>query len=117
MKTCLYLLLVALCAFSFCPAIQQTLSASAPATQPAIDEVEDSDAFFQRAIKAPTPKKDYGPEIAALIGRMTLEEKIGQMTQLEIGMITKGDGDRIEVDPEKLEKAVVKYGAGSILNV
>ena len=48
---------------------------------------------------------------------MTLEEKIGQMTQLEIGMITKGDGDNIRIDLEKLEKAVVKYGAGSILNV
>src|SRR5436189_2229240 len=48
---------------------------------------------------------------------MTLEEKVGQMTQLEIGMITKGDGDNIQIDNEKLEKAVVKYGSGSILNV
>ena len=39
------------------------------------------------------------------------------MTQLEIGMITKGEGDNIQIDAEKLEKAVVKYGSGSILNV
>ena len=48
---------------------------------------------------------------------MTLEEKIGQMTQLEIGMVTSGEGDNIHLDPAKLEQAVVKYGAGSILNV
>ncbi len=43
---------------------------------------------------------------------MTLEEKVGQMTQLEIGMITKGEGDNIQIDAEKLEKAIVKYGVG-----
>jgi beta-glucosidase len=39
------------------------------------------------------------------------------MTQLEIGMITTGEGNDVRVDPAKLEKAVIKYGAGSILNV
>jgi beta-glucosidase len=62
-------------------------------------------------------RKDFSSEISALVARMTPEEKIGQMTQLELAMITKGDGDNIQIDPEKLEKAVVKYGAGSILNV
>jgi beta-glucosidase len=117
MKTCLFLLVVALCVNSFCPAMQQTLSASAPTTQPAADELEDSDSFFQRATTPQTRKKDYSREISVLLARMTPEEKIGQMTQLEIGMITKGEGDNIQIDPEKLEKAVVKYGAGSILNV
>jgi beta-glucosidase len=48
---------------------------------------------------------------------MTLEEKIGQMTQLEIGMICAGVDQDIRIDAAKLEKAVVKYGVGSILNV
>ena len=117
MKTCLFILVVALCVHSFCPAIQQTLSAPAPTAQPAVDEVEDSDVFFQRATNPQMRKKDFSREISALLSRMTPEEKIGQMTQLEIGMITRGDGDNIQIDPEKLEKAVVKYGAGSILNV
>jgi beta-glucosidase len=116
MKTYSLLLLVALFAQTFCPAMQQTLSASAPTMQPFIDDVEDSDAFFQRAV-ATRPKKNYSRDVSALLARMTLEEKVGQMTQLEIGMITKGDGDNIQVDAEKLEKAVVKYGSGSILNV
>jgi beta-glucosidase len=39
------------------------------------------------------------------------------MTQLEIGMVTSGKDQDIRIDPAKLEKAVVKYGVGSILNV
>jgi beta-glucosidase len=117
MKTCLLVLIVLLCVQGFCPVIQQTLSAPAHATQPALDEVEDSDLFYQRAIAARPAKKNFARDVAAVLGRMTLEEKVGQMTQLEIGMITKGEGDNIQIDPEKLEKAVVKYGSGSILNV
>jgi beta-glucosidase len=48
---------------------------------------------------------------------MTLEEKIGQMTQLEIGMVTAGRNQDIQIDSAKLEKAILKYGVGSILNV
>lgn len=117
MKICLFLVAVALCVASFCPAVQQTLSAAAPSAQPTVSDVEDSDLFFQRATARQTRKKDYSREIAGLVARMTPEEKIGQMTQLEIGIITKGDGDNIQIDADKLEKAVVKYGAGSILNV
>jgi beta-glucosidase len=117
MKTSVLLVILALSAQTFCPAIQQTVSASAVTTQPDGDEVEDSDLFFQRATARTTQAKNYAREVAALLARMTLEEKIGQMTQLEIGMITKGEGNNIQIDADKLEKAVVKYGAGSILNV
>src|SRR5688572_26933232 len=48
---------------------------------------------------------------------MTLEEKVGQMTQLTMSMIVSGTDQNIQVDPAKLEKAIVKYGVGSILNV
>src|SRR5688572_29062564 len=48
---------------------------------------------------------------------MTLEEKVGQMTQLAIGMIINGADQNFTIDPAKLEKAIVKYGVGSILNV
>lgn len=48
---------------------------------------------------------------------MTVEEKVGQMTQLTIDMVTRGSDQSIEIDEEKLEKAIVKYGVGSILNV
>ena len=48
---------------------------------------------------------------------MTIEEKVGQMTQLTIDMVTKGDDQDVEIDQEKLDKAIAKYGVGSILNV
>src|SRR5215471_8948654 len=113
MKRICILLMIAWSVQSFCPLAQQSLvTAQAPNPQ-----VEDSDHFLQTAITPPRPKRDYARDVESLLSRMTLEEKVGQMTQLEIGMITSGEGNDIRVDPAKLGKAVVKYGAGSILNV
>src|SRR5690348_11073801 len=78
--------------------------------------IVDSDDFFRRASHAPK-LRDRSQEIEALLKRMTLEEKVGQMTQLAIGMIASGSDQNLKIDPEKLDKAVVKYGVGSILNV
>jgi len=54
----------------------------------------------------------------ALIKKMTLEEKVGQMTQVTLGVIAKGGGGNQDgtVDPVALKKAVVNYKVGSILN-
>ncbi|HYU98089.1 MAG TPA: glycoside hydrolase family 3 N-terminal domain-containing protein [Pyrinomonadaceae bacterium] len=79
-------------------------------------DTNDSDEFFQGAIK-PGLERDNSQKIEALLKRMTLEEKVGQMTQLAIGMIAKGQNQEIQLDPEKLDKAIVRYGVGSILNV
>lgn len=54
----------------------------------------------------------------ALVKRMTLEEKVGQMTQVTLAVVAKGgwanqDGS---LDPAALKKAVVDYKVGSILN-
>src|ERR1041384_2125262 len=76
----------------------------------------DSDEFFQRA-SGNGPERDHSRQIEDLIKRMTLEEKVGQMTQLAIGAIASGQDQQIRVDPAKLENAIVKYGVGSILNV
>jgi beta-glucosidase len=79
-------------------------------------DTNDSDEFFQVAVK-PGLERDNSQKIEALLKRMTLEEKVGQMTQLAIGMIAKGQNQEIQLDPEKLDKAIVRYGVGSILNV
>ena len=88
--------------------------------QPAIAQTQsgviDSDEFFRRASQRPA-LRDYSQQVDALVKRMTLEEKVGQMTQLAIGMIATGNNQEIKIDPAKLDKAVVKYGVGSILNV
>src|SRR5690349_5230883 len=76
----------------------------------------DSDEFFQRASRN-GPERDHSRQIEDLIKRMTLEEKVGQMTQLAIGAIAAGNDQQVKIDPAKLDKAIVKYGVGSILNV
>src|SRR5882762_6208658 len=95
---------------------------SAPRAQsgergPVAADIDDSDLFFQDAIRAAGPQRDNSQRIDALLKRMTLEEKVGQMTQLAIGMVAKGRDQEIQIDPAKLDKAIVQYGVGSILNV
>src|SRR5438067_12795910 len=80
-------------------------------------DVDDSDLFFQNTIRAAGPQRDNSQKIEALLRRMTLEEKVGQMTQLAVGMIVNGQDQNIQIDPAKLDKAIVRYGVGSILNV
>jgi beta-glucosidase len=95
---------------SLCFALQPVIKAQAPV------DVMDSDEFFQRTSRT-SPERDNTRKIEDLIKRMTLEEKVGQMTQLAIGMIVNGRDQDVKIDPAKLEKAIVKYGVGSILNV
>src|SRR5437870_5142799 len=80
-------------------------------------DIDDSDLFFQNTIRASRSPRDSSQKIEALLKRMTLEEKVGQMTQLAIGMIANGRDQEIQIDPAKLDKAIVHYGVGSILNV
>ena len=59
--------------------------------------------------------------IDKLIGQMTLEEKVGQMTQVTLDVISRVENRQIkyphEIDTAKLRKAIVTYNVGSILNV
>jgi beta-glucosidase len=80
--------------------------------------VVDSQSFLLANMKPAGPDgKTFAPAVEKLLGQMTLKEKIGQMTQLEIGMVTDGVDQGIHINPEKLHKAVGEYGAGAILNV
>jgi beta-glucosidase len=76
----------------------------------------DSQAFIDANGRQAPPNVDAA-KIQALLAKMTLKEKVGQMTQLELGMITDGGGDALKINPDKLRKAIVEYGVGSILNV
>lgn len=81
------------------------------------EDLMDSDAFFKTVARRPVRKRDHELKIEALLKRMTIEEKVGQMTQLTIDLVTTGQDQEIRIDPVKLEKAVNQYGVGSILNV
>ena len=101
----------------FCQLPQQTLAITQDNQRVVRGDLDDSNSYFQAAIRAPKPARDNTGRVEDLLARMTLEEKIGQMTQLQIAMVTSGEDQSIHIDPAKLDKAVVKYGVGSILNV
>jgi len=101
--------------------VASLLLASARSLPLAADDasnVVDSQAFLQSHMTPAGPSAaKFAPAVEKLLARMTLKEKIGQMTQLEIGMVTTGADQDIRIDPDKLHKAVGEYGVGSILNV
>src|ERR1044072_9417440 len=94
--------LIALCAvsLSLCVALQPrvALKAQTPA------DLLDSDEFFQRASRT-APEKNNTQKIEDLLKRMTLEEKVGQMTQLALAMVVSGREQDVKIDPAKLDKA------------
>ena len=58
--------------------------------------------------------------VEVLLAAMTLEEKVGQMTQLALHMVLSrpgGPGSPAVVDSAKLHDVVVRRGVGALLNV
>ena len=71
-----------------------------------------------RAAAAQAPAAD--PRVERLLARMTLEEKVGQMTQMALQTVSRtpaSDSTRLVLDPAKLEDVLVRHHVGSILNV
>ncbi|PWD99716.1 glycoside hydrolase family 3 N-terminal domain-containing protein [Marinilabilia rubra] len=61
------------------------------------------------------------PEVEKLLKKMTLEEKVGQMAQVTIDVLTIGDtpfdtSEPLRLDEETLRKGIVDYKIGSVLN-
>jgi beta-glucosidase len=71
--------------------------------------------FFTN-LHAQTP--EINRKVDKLISNMTLDEKIGQMTQVTMGVVAKGGGGNEDgsLDPEALKHAILDYKVGSILN-
>lgn len=60
-------------------------------------------------------------KVAALLAEMTLEEKVGQMAQITLDVITKGDNEfssdePLTLDLELVRGAIVEHQVGSVLN-
>jgi beta-glucosidase len=63
---------------------------------------------------------DLDRRVEDLLAKMTLEEKVGQMTQVTLEVVSKTRStttQKHEVDPAKLRDAIVRHHVGSILNV
>ena len=106
--------MAAICVQIFCVPLQQSFAQGRGDV--VSGDILDSDAFFRGVVQHPK-LPDYSAKVEALLKKMTLEEKVGQMTELEIGQVTTGSDQNIAIDPAKLEKAVVQYKIGSIINV
>jgi beta-glucosidase len=68
--------------------------------------------------KTPLTDAEMDQKVKELLSKMSLEEKVGQMTQVNLNMILKGGYDNNDgsIDTALLRKAVVDYKVGSILN-
>ena len=76
---------LAVLGLSLCFALQTQIAIQAQT------DLNDSDEFFQRTSRTAT-EQNHTQKIEDLLKRMTLEEKVGQMTQLAIGMMLLGLG-------------------------
>ncbi len=65
-------------------------------------------------------EQDIDKKVYQLLSKMTIEEKVGQMTQITLAVIldkgSREKGDNLVIDQEKLKKAIHTYKVGSILN-
>ncbi len=64
---------------------------------------------------AKTPVNDTD-KINNLIAKMTIEEKVGQMTNLTLAAVSEKTDEPVTLDMEKLRDAIVKHNVGSIQN-
>ena len=66
------------------------------------------------------PAIPVDPEIEKAVEKtlanMTLEEKVGQMTEVAIDILGGWGPDGFTLDPEKVQNAIGKYKVGSVLN-
>lgn len=79
--------------------------------------------FLALALKPIDPPKKtdaIDQRVKDILARMTIEEKVGQMTQVTIQAVSKVQGTKDQMhqlDDAKLDEAIKKYHVGSILNV
>lgn len=68
-----------------------------------------------------SPNSDIDIRIDSIMSNMTIEQKIGQMAQINLTVIANGPDkwssfEPLQIDKDRIEKAIHKYHVGSILN-
>ncbi|MBN2615270.1 MAG: glycoside hydrolase family 3 C-terminal domain-containing protein [Bacteroidales bacterium] len=71
--------------------------------------------------KVPNQQTALDKKVDSLVAQMNLAEKVGQMTQVTLAVVSKGPVYNPtmpqQIDTAKLKEAILKYHVGSILNV
>jgi beta-glucosidase len=75
-------------------------------------------AALESGVSAQETNENVETQVRALLAQMSLEEKVGQMTQIDFSVISVANGELVDhpVDLAKLEDAVLNRHIGSILN-
>ena len=63
------------------------------------------------------PARALDQKVDSLIAKMTLEEKVGQMTEVTSDVVSTTTNGVHQIDADKIKEAILKYHVGSILNV
>ena len=75
----------------------------------------------EKIVSNDSKKNPIDTKVDSVLSLMTLKEKIGQMTQINLTVISKGPNkwganDTMEIDYNKAKRAIVDYNVGSVLN-
>jgi beta-glucosidase len=74
----------------------------------------------QKASKKGSPVPAAPVDIEALMAQMSIEEKVGQMTQINLDVVCEGGIYKLvephHIEPAKLQEAIAKWHVGSVLN-
>ena len=99
--------------------LDRTVSLIDMGTAPVTAGGVSSQSFIDRIVADSTGSRvdNLNVHVDSLLALMTLEEKVGQMTQLELGMVTNRDTFPQPIVPEQLRRIVRDHHVGSILNV
>jgi beta-glucosidase len=70
------------------------------------------------SVRNKTADKQMEKKIDKLLAKMTLQEKVGQMTQVTLEVVAgqTGKDGRLALDKKKLQDAIINHQVGSILN-
>lgn len=77
--------------------------------------------IFSFFLISTSPNSDIDIRIDSIMSNMTIEQKIGQMAQINLTVIANGPDkwssfEPLQIDKDRIEKAIHKYHVGSILN-
>jgi len=74
-------------------------------------------AGLTSSASAQMSEKEIAQKVDSVMQKMSLTDKVGEMTQLTIDMVSAEDTEQHQLDEQKLRNILLNYRVGSILNV